>query len=190
VYYVMDFDTSFPKAAMIMHTPQIPGHRNLVFDEGARIKGQLPVFDFVQDKECQGVLTDYLWTTLRGLTISERFKKTLDAAGVDNVDYYPVRVVNAVTGAIRSDYYVANVIGLIDCLDRDKSGIVSDPDAPGLITDIEQIILKADKIKGTLFFRLQDVSGVVIAHPRVKNAVTKAKLTGVIFTPSNECSWP
>lgn len=190
MYYVMDFDTSFEKAALIMDNPDIPGYPDLVFDKGVRIKGQLPVFDFIQDKDCQGVLTDYLWTALRGLTVSERFKKTLDAAGVDNVDYYPVRVVNEVTGEVRSDYYVANVVGLIDCLDREKSGIISDPDVPGLITDIERIILKEDKAKGTLFFRLKNVSGVVIAHPRVKDAVTKAKLTGVKFTPSAECSWP
>jgi hypothetical protein len=190
MYYVMDFDTSFPKAAMIMHTPQIPGYPNLAFDDGVRIKGQLPVFDFIQNKDCQGVLTDYLWTTLRGLTVSERFKKTLDAAGVDNVDYYPVRIINEVTGEIRSDYYVGNVVGLLDCLNRAKSGVMTDPDAPGLITDIEQIVLDEDKIKGTLFFRLKDVSGIVLAHPRVQKAVTKAKLTGALFTPSKECSWP
>jgi hypothetical protein len=190
MYYVMRFDRGFPRPAMIMPAPQIPGFTNPVFDKGVRIKQPVPVFDLVIDDKGQGTLTDYLWVTLRGLTLSVRFKATLDAVGVDNVDYYPVRIVNAVTKEVRTDYFEANLVGVIDCLDREASEVERSPMNPLLVRAISRMVLDETAISGELLFRLEDVKGIVLAHKKVKTAVEKAKLTGVVFIPVKEFTWP
>ncbi len=190
MYYVMRFDRGFPRPAMITQAPTIPGFDNPVFDKGVRIKQPIPVFDLVIDKKGQGTLTDYLWTNLRGLTLSARFKATLESAGVDNVDYYPVRVVNEVTKEVREGYYEANIVGVIDCLDRDASEIERSPLNPRMIRGISKMVLNPKQISGELLFRLEDIKGIVLAHKKVKTAVEKAKLTGVVFLAPDAYSWP
>jgi len=190
LYFVMTFDRGFPKPAMLTVPVKIPGFDSLVFDKGIRLKEKIPVFDLEIDEKGQGTLTDYLWTTLRGLTISAKFKEVLDKSGVDNVDYYPVRIVNQVTKQVRKDYYEANIIGLISCLDREKSEIEASPVNPRMIRGIPKMVLDEKRITGELLFRLQEVKGIIIAHERVKKAVEKAKLTGVVFPPIKDYNWP
>jgi hypothetical protein len=189
MYYVLKFDNAFPNPAMILARPNIPGFPNQEFDDGVRIQAPLPVFDFVIDAQGQGALTDYLWTSL-DTTVSARFRKVLEGAGVDNVDYYPVRVVNQVTGEIRDDYFQANVVGSIACLDRGASEIVTSPRVARIIRGIPRLAIDESKIQGELLFRLAEVKVILLAHERVKNAVEAARLTGVAFFPANGYSWP
>src|SRR5262249_52803380 len=125
-------------------------------------------------------------------TVSVRFKKTLDGAGVDNVDYYPVRIANKKTGEIRDDYFEANIIGVISCLDATETQmeVESYPGVPEMISEITHLVLDESKIGGQMLFRLAEVTEIVIAHEKVKKAVEKAKLTGVVFPPANGYSWP
>jgi hypothetical protein len=191
MYYVMRFDREFPKPLKILKRPGIPGFEDLRFNDGVRIKGKLPVIEFKVDPERLGVFTDYLGTMLR-LTISARFKSVLDRIGVDNVDYYPARIVNEATGEKRDDYFQANVVGVISCLDEDKTEmeVESYPGFPPMIGEISHMVLDESKISGELLFRLAEVTEIVIAHEKVKKAAEKAKLTGVVFLPANGYSWP
>jgi hypothetical protein len=189
MYYVLQFDRSLPNPAMIPTRPEIAGFADGSFETGNRLPVHLPVFDFVIDEQGQGVLTDYLWTSL-GTTFSARFRKALESAGVDNVDYYPVRVVNQVTGETRTDYFQANVVGSISCLDREASQIEENPYLPGLIQGINKMAVKEDNLHGELLFRLSEVSVILLAHERVKKAAEAAGLSGVVFPPAKGYSWP
>lgn len=184
MYYVMRTDRD-DAGVMIMPQPIIPGQENVLFDVGARLEIDIPVFDFVMDEECQGELLDYVWTNLRGITISSKFKSVLESVGIDNVDYYPVRIVNEVTGETSSDYFVANIVGIIPCMDMKNSKYKNILAFPDKIRSIQELHIDYSKIDGDKLFRLAELkTAIIIAHESLKIAAEEAKLSGVTFSPA------
>jgi hypothetical protein len=189
MYYVMDYDTDQPGAG-IMPLPVIPGHEKLYFDLGTRIDADIPVFDFKMDEESQGPLLDYVWATFRGTILSSGFKSVLDQVGIDNIDYYPVRIVNEITDEIARDYYAANIIGVISCMDKEKSKYTVFPAIPDKISSIEELHLDYAKIHNERIFRLSERIVLILVDESVKAAVTRAELKGAKFVPAeNYNTW-
>lgn len=84
------------------------------------------------------------------------------------------------------DYKFVNVIGRINCTDREKSSL--EYFRTGVIQIYDSLVLDKSKIPdGTDLFLLgEDSSMLVIVSDRVKNAVEAAKLTGFEFkAPEN-----
>jgi len=181
-YYVLKSKFT---GVLIMRKPVISG--NLEFDFGVQKKLDIPTINFVMDKDnSQGELTDFISTTLPGLTISKKFKQALDKAGVDNIDYYPARVTNEVTREVFEDIYVANVIGLIACMDTEKSEYETYPGIPNKINEIDTLVLHDNAIKGYKIFRLKEFSTLVIVDENVKDAIENAGITNTICIPVEE----
>lgn len=193
MYYVMRYDRDLTDAAMSREAPVIPGGGDFEFDNGTRITRTVPVFEFVLDADGQGRLTDLLWTTLP-ITLSARFKQALDGAGVANVDYFPVRVVNRISGEVHGDYFQANILGVVDCLDEKNSRIqYFSPPLPGRppsILEIRHMVVDEGRIGGRLLFRMDRPRSICLAHEKVKEAVERAALTGVVFVPADGYAYP
>ena len=68
-------------------------------------------------------MTDFAKTDRGCPVLSEGFRSLLESCGVDNLDYYPVTVSDAVETSAQSSYYAANILGLVDCIDREKSAM-------------------------------------------------------------------
>lgn len=182
--YVMKSDYE-DTGVMIMKNPVIPGHQNVSLDLGVRFEKQLPVFDFVMDEKSQGEVLDFVWTTFPGLVVSAKFRKTLEGAGVDNVDYYPVRIVNEKTGKVHQEYFAANVLGSAACMDMDNSQFAPSLINPALVQSIDELRLDSARFPDFKLFRLAECSTLVLADESIKKAAEKAKLRGVAFIPAD-----
>ncbi|RKH55957.1 imm11 family protein [Corallococcus llansteffanensis] len=181
--YVISSDDK-DTGVMIMKRPSIPGADNVHLDQGTRLEQPLPVFDFILDEKNQGEVLDFVWTTFRGLVVSAKFRKVLEGAGVDNVDYYPVRIVNTVTGEVKQDYFAANILGRVACMDLEASVYERSPLKPDMIRAIDELHLDESKLQGFKLFRLSEAFNIVLADESIKKAVEKAKLRGICFLPA------
>ena len=182
--YVMKSDYEDP-GVMIMKRPVIPGHQEVSLDLGIRFEKPLPVFEFVMDDKSQGEVLDFVWSTFPGLVVSAKFRKTLEGTGVDNVDYYPVRIVNEKTGKVYQDYFAANVLGSAACMDMDNSQFAPSLSNPDQVQSIDELKLDPSRFPDFKLFRLAECSTIVLADESVKKAVEKAKLRGVAFIPAD-----
>jgi hypothetical protein len=182
--YVMKSDSE-DTGVMIMKRPVIPGHQDVSLDLGVRFEKQLPIFDFVMDEKSQGDVLDFVWTTFPGLVVSAKFRKTLEGHGVDNVDYYPVRIVNEKTGKVHQDYFAANVLGSAACMDMDNSQYAPSLLDPTQVQSIDEFRLDSSRLPEFKLFRLAECSTIVLADESIKRAVEKAKLRGVAFVPAD-----
>jgi hypothetical protein len=182
--YVMRSD-NVDTGVMLMNRPVIPGHDDVRLDQGTRFDTPLPRFDFVLDAENQGEVFDFVWTTFPGLVMSARFRKVLEETGVDNLDYYPVRIVNEVTGKVKEDYFAANVLGRVACMDLEKSQYTKLIPTSKQVHFIDEMYLDYSKVQGFKLFRLDESFPLVLADESVKKAVEKAKLRGVRFVPAD-----
>lgn len=165
--------------------PEIPGHPELRFNSGARISEQIPVIELRQGPDHQGSIPDHVPTALAGMVVSSRFRQALEAAGVDNIDYYDARILNTVTGAALDGYHVANIIGRVACLDREASVVEPAPGIPDAILDIYEMVLDYDRIGDLRMFRLHELPFVILVDEGVKEAIQRAQITGVRLSPAD-----
>ncbi len=124
-------------------------------------------------------------TAVYGLVVSTRLRELLDSLDIDNIEYYNLEMVEPRTGESFSDYKIANVVGLVDCVDRDKSDLKYFYD--GDIKRIHKLVLDESRIpSGLHIFRLAGRTVLTVVHWSVKEAIESAGLTGCVFYQPGE----
>lgn len=104
-------------------------------------------------------------------------QQVLDDAGADNVEYFPVRVVNKVSEGVQSSYFQANVVGVADCLDEKKSQTryFAAPcrevafDSGNRLHGVDE-----DCIAGEILFRTDRRRSICLAYEKVKGGAESA----------------
>jgi hypothetical protein len=180
VYYILDYATVSDNEAHELPTPSLPGP-NMKFDKGILVPDPPDRITFTMTSEEKGDLGDYVVTGLRGLVISGRFKRALDAFGVDNVQYIPAQIDDEVDGRTYDDYFVANIIGLVDCIDMQRSKLTMRAAMPDKIRDINELHIDEGRARGHDLFRLDRQFTIILVSERLKKALERAKLIGVDF---------
>ena len=109
---------------------------------------------------------------------SRRFMNALDTLNIDNIEYLPAIVTNQATNE-NLNYSVANVIGRIHALDKEKSEIQLD--SHGNIMGVRKMVFDDQKIQDHKIFMLGEIPSLIIVHESVKDIVESKKLTGFRF---------
>lgn len=111
---------------------------------------------------------DYRGDILGGfLTLySDELKEALESQGVDNVLYYPVRLMDQNTEKTEGGYWLVNIIGLYDCVDMGKSKVKHW--ASGVNFHFESIVIDEKKTNGAKIFRLKDKPTAVVINEELK----------------------
>jgi hypothetical protein len=152
------------------------------FDFGMRVLVSVPPILIVRNDDSLGRLNDNVVAPgLTGLLLSSRLRDALAAAGVDNIDYYPVRIDTPQTGDSTVDYALANVVGTCACVDFAASDVTIDSVEPGKIRFIESLVLDEARIHDARMFRLFEHLQVVVVHDNVKSVCESNGVTGVRF---------
>ena len=117
--------------------------------------------------------------------MSERLFRAIEAAGVSNVEWFDVVILNTATRQTYP-YKAYNVIGLVAATDLGKSEWES-ADAK-LIGDVsfETLALDSSKAKDVLFFRLAENVNALLVHRRARATIEEAGITTLKFiSPEN-----
>lgn len=114
--------------------------------------------------------------------MSQKLLDTIRAAGVDNVQAFPAVLTDQASGAVRKDYCVVNIIGLVAGADVQKSESI--PLGGGEV--FTELAVDADKAKGMLMFRLAESLIDVIVHERVAKAIEAGRFPGVVLSRVTE----
>jgi len=185
-YYVWESRRRNTNEALIANFAPTKKDYNISFINGRRFPIDIPELEIIVDEDSQGLLTDDLvFRKRRCLVHSYRLIDSLKKVGVDNIDYYPCRINNLVTGRIYTSHMAANILDVIYCLDRENSELEIDDEEPGEIWSIDNMKLIEDRLGDTLIFRLGERKSTVLVHERVKQQIEKDRLSGVVFLPSD-----
>lgn len=149
---------------------------------GAPLQKPLPEITFLVNTLEGLYQQDSLWAGLPYMVFSPKLREALIGAGVTNIEYYPVKIKNRETGEIISDYKIANIVGLIACMDKEHSVYVPDPKIPDRMKNITRLVLDISKIQeGHLLFRLAERRTIVLCHQSVRDMLLSKGITGVRF---------
>jgi hypothetical protein len=157
------------------------------FHSGKLAKPPQPLPEIVRGNQSQGKLPDsVLLRASGGLLFSPRLRQLLAGIGVDNIQYFPILLKNAVDGTQEADYEVANIVGRLTCLDRDESELVTDPDDDDIIEYIEKLAITENIVGNFGLFRLHEEPEVILVSEQIKVACESAEITGVRFCKPSE----
>jgi hypothetical protein len=93
------------------------------------------------------------------------------AIGVDNIDAYPIVILNRLTGREIRGYSAINIIGLVRAAATDLT--VYSPGNPSRVidADIDSLGIDSNRAKGLLLFRLAEAVTGVVVHAKIKRSV-------------------
>lgn len=183
-YFVWETRRRRPEDVIAPAFPPVKRDHGVSFIQGRRIPKELPELEI---RYCAGpdarVTDDLVIHRRRCLVHSAALIDTLRRAGVDSIDYFPLRLVNDQTGTVLRTHHVANLLDVVFCLDREQSELEVDDEEPNEIWSIDKMKLIDDRLGESLMFRLGEMREIVIVHESVKQAVERAGLSGPVFLP-------
>lgn len=155
---------------------------DISFDDGVVVDAFVPKIILTLNNDSRmGNMTDHLSIDEAcGLVFSKRLRDLLQNIAVDNIQYFDFDIVDPKTNDVYTDYKIANVVGLVDCVDKSESDLKYFNS--GNIKRIRKLVLDESKIPPELnVFRLSNRSTLTIVRQSVKDAVVNAGITGCVF---------
>ena len=185
----------------------------------------IPVVLNVGQHALRGVMTDHLSIdSIEGLVFSQKAKDFIYDNAEGNIQFFPMVIIDEFSNqeeVLMAEYkdkkvdyqtttydkfHVANIVGLIDCVNHDSSNLeyfeprpvitedMSDEMKEALSEDvsndidfIHSLTLDESKIPEDLqIFRLKDCPRIIVFKENIVNAIREAKLTGFVFIPLEE----
>lgn len=115
---------------------------------------------------------------------SGRLKSLVQAAGAA-VQYLPFRLCSSVGREEISNYWVANYLRLIDCLDRERTTLYTPTWVPLELGDfaVDHAVLSLRAIGDDILFRVAGFSRLVVVRADLKEQIETAGMTGALFRP-------
>ncbi len=165
-----------------------PGFDTALWISGERIVAP-PTIELVGDSNSPTTLSDVLLTGFELEVLSPRLVSLLADMGIQNVQYLPITIIDRKTKNKETSYRIANILGAICCLDLDNSDYRRAPGSTVFLR-VSEFRIHTDKIvalpgmrEPPLLFRLGEFKWHILVHESVKEACTKAKISGLKFTP-------
>lgn len=115
-------------------------------------------------------------------------RAALQAAGVDNIQYFDAVLNNPLTGEVRNDYEAFNIVGLVACVDAVRSQGMGGAASTAGDADYHELVIDEARAGGALLFRLAENTSAIVVHRRVRDAVLAAGLPGFVFYGPGEWS--
>lgn len=128
-------------------------------------------------KTLSGVVFPDAWTYLLCL-FSDRLRQILDGLLIDNIQYFAAKVTSQDTKEpCRTKYWLANVIGLLDCIDHEQSDGKYDEDLEQY--EWKSFVVDPRRAMGVKVFRPLDERQLIVVEESVKEAIEAAQLVGI-----------
>lgn len=115
---------------------------------------------------------------------SDKLKQSLESYGVDNIDFFPVQLEHPTTHKVENGYHLANVIGLVSCVDLAKSDVRELPSGTGF--RVRAFSIDERRAPDQPIFRLDEKPTLIVIAEPLKAHLDAAQLKGVKMIPTTE----
>ncbi len=172
----------------VADTEDLKGFDAEDFRRGRRIRSWDPAAWYKAVKRRNdGALDDVLCEGLYIPVYSARLREALDRAGIEGIQYLPVRVFRP-NGSEIKGYAIANFLHAVSALDAERTEEVMyfpddfpNPHARGKIEGIRGLVLRASRLEGRDVIRLRESLLRVYVSDRFRGVFKEGGFTGYAF---------
>jgi hypothetical protein len=157
----------------------------MIWEEGFKIDGNeydLSKLEFLCETLPSGGMTDYAVSDMGCSVVSERFKQFLDILKINTIEYFPATIIEREGEPAKSGYYAANILGMIDCIDKEASEMRARTNDEGELTiifSIDKLVLKETPFSQEPIFRAAHFTRLILINELTKQQLEESDLTGV-----------
>lgn len=117
---------------------------------------------------------------------SKALVEALQRAGVDNLQTFPVTLVERNGLKIDQEYYAVNIIGCIKCADMNRSEYTDITGQGVFAVNFRKLVIDEEKAQGQSLFRLAESLSSIIIHEKVKEELDKQNFKYLSFRSLTE----
>ena len=115
--------------------------------------------------------------------ISDRMRNALTDFGVDNIQYFQARLTVEEVGRVFDEYWLANVVGLVSCLDQAGSKSKKLRGGKGIPRKFR---IDENATHGLHLFRLAENRTLIAIAEKVRAHLEKAGLHGIYYQATDQ----
>ncbi|WP_036096011.1 imm11 family protein [Leptospira weilii] len=104
---------------------------------------------------------------------SNKLKLVFDSLGINNINYYPVELIDEQSNNTKAHYFLGIILDLIDCI---ESGTERSPAGRFIL---KNPVIDSARVKNHRLFRLGEEPSLIIVDSRIKETIVAANLVGV-----------
>lgn len=140
-------------------------------------------FEFFYTKEEGDVWTDYLANDKGWFLVSNRLKTLLESVNTD-IQFLKVGIKETNNGEDFKQYYIANIIKVVDALCLDKSEYFeTEIEGIGTMYTVSKYGIYADKTDSADVFKLSNRQEIpIFVSEKFKDLIQKVNITGISLT--------
>ena len=178
-YYKLSMDME-RENDIVCHYKNDYGIRQNALNTGRFFEDWDDRFEFFYVKEEGDVWTDYLANDKGWFLVSDRLKILLEAVNTD-IQFLKVRIKEKNNEEASDQYYIANIIKVVNALCLDKSQyFVTEIEGTGTIYTVSKYGIYADKTDGADVFKLSDRQQIpIFVSEKFKNLIERENITGI-----------
>jgi hypothetical protein len=178
VYYVME-----PQIDDVPHVTlsRQKASQDLMFIRGQMADPALVPAPMVINAERHYDIYPDLMDVGMALACTKKLRTALEAAAVDNVQFFPAEV-REDGRAVPGEFYVMNVMGRVAAMDRVASSFT---EFRGKVARLKSLAVDLSKAHGLYLFRLHEYQEIVLVRENVYRALAATQLRGVMLSLAN-----
>ena len=119
-FYKLILDNS-NESDVVCHCEDTHGFEQYELKEGTTIKNWNDNITFNFNPNEGDRLTDYLANNLGWFIVSKKLKDTISNLGVEGIQYLPVNIVDLESNSTIIEYYIANILKIVDAINLNNS---------------------------------------------------------------------
>lgn len=173
-FLVFPQDELYPTVELTTPIEELSWVRGRPLDE------TIPELVFELDGKRSFVWPDFIRPGPNIPLVSPKLRAALERSGVDNIEYFPARVVDRSTREQRP-YFGANIIGLVRALDREQSEFMPYDDNPDVALTIDRLVVDTTQFDGMRLFRLAEFDLLIVVDDALKAELEQQAVTGIDF---------
>jgi hypothetical protein len=129
-------------------------------------------------------IPDLIPNTLGYTMMSERLKALIAERSKTKVEWLRFTILNHKGRKAADNLWVANVLTIVDAIDRDRTIGEPYPAKPEWYLVTDELYIRPEKVDPALdMFRLGEMPRRIIVRDDLKSAIEKAGMTGTLFHP-------
>jgi hypothetical protein len=177
-YHILE-QSHDPKLCIVTHHPPTL-KKAWLLDATAPLGDAFPLdATYKVDLRAGHMVADILPNFLLVLMVSGRMRALMEEADIKNVEYLRFSLLDKKRKPVGQDFYIAHLIGSVDCFDAERSKVRMSHIRPGQIADIYRLNLLLDKIPPEQkLFRLQQRPATFIIRSDFLQVLQAQGITG------------
>lgn len=139
--------------------------------------------EFICESLPIGYFPDFAVSDLGCVVVSERLRNLLTNNGIDNIEYFPATIVERKSESSKPGFFAANIIGLVDCINTDKSefrGNVVDGEVKAIFR-MRSLVLKELEVDIGYIYRPLKFRRLIIIEDRFEKILEDSGIVGTKF---------